>query len=228
MAASILRAVFDLLSHGKRVDVTNKEVLNEVLEWNYRGFEESMWDEINWGQRPLLSWEDVLRTVQRYANRAMQLYQQWQWLTNNGIYDVYWNMVGAILEADDFQVIAKIMSTDYDFNIRDRLAALAPTFQQTLMQIDEMALGGYYNNEFVIEPDSAMVKRALRDTFYHLMMNPQLYVSSVSTTDIPVMISADIPSVLTSKAKQSPTSPAPADNISQRGGHYKRQRVDRE
>ena len=65
----------------------------------------------------------------------MQLYQQWQWLSNKYGQDLYkWTMNSFFyyLDTTDYQVIAKILLTSYDFNLRSRMLAGAAIFERTM------------------------------------------------------------------------------------------------
>jgi hypothetical protein len=231
MAASIMMAVYDISDRSDRqANKSNEEMLKDVLEWNYRGFTENMWDIMRWGKRPIFSRIKMADIVQLYANRAMQLYQQWQWLTRRKS-TVYWSVLPVTLEAVNFQVIAKIMSTEYDFNVQQRLSESAFMFEQAILALDEMAPRYQPDeeddgDELIVDIDNQMVNDVIRNVFYDLMMRPQNYVKSALTTDISVLVTANQVHVAQNATQQ--TSTTATNTIDNNRHRSKRSRADME
>ena len=182
--ASILRA----FSRTKLVSVdSNDDRLKAILEGNYSDFRETLQNQFNWGSRPLFDWDNITHTVQEAADEAMQLYQQWQWLTRY-TKDVYkWNpdYLVSCLDTTDYQVIAKIMLTSYDFGITQRLSAIAPAFEQSIQQAD-MLLSSSDDDD--VDAGYDLFYRQVDVYFRQLMLSPQLYASSLRTTELPVLM----------------------------------------
>jgi len=187
--ASILRA----FSVTELVNVdSNDDRLKAILRWNFATFKDRLENQFDWRATPSFSWEAVIAAIQQSADEAMQLYQQWQWLTSKHGQDLYkWMMIVLFynLDTTDYQVIAKILLTSYDFNLRSRMLAGAAVFERTMEQVGELMRSADDEGGDEDEDAYELFHKKLND-FQHLMLNPQLYAESARTTELPVLVTA--------------------------------------
>lgn len=227
--ANIVWAVENTNSYRKAT--SNDDKLKQLMVWNYEGFLDYFNEPFDWGERPYLNWNKVAVYVQRNANDAMRLYQQWQWLANKNGSQLYGDTFSFSLDTVDYQVIAKIRLTEYDFGLDQYLARIAPAFEQITQEVNRLMSS---DDDYDLENGSAMLYHQAAVLFQPLMLEPQNYAKSARTAELPVLVTASGVFVSEESAsllrQQAPPSQTPAVAIRPGGGTaagtYKRRRME--